>query len=418
MKKIVLLLVSLFAINFLQAQQKIDDLTLVVSSDGATKEEATHLALRSAIEQAYGTFVSANTTIINDEIVKDEIATVASGNIKEYKELSSILQNNGRYYVMLEATVSINKLITYAKSKGSSCELAGATFAQNVKLYRTNKKAAEIVISNLLSQLREMAPYLFDYRIEVSNPVVSNPNAADGEPIYGIVNAVLYLDETPVAKEFQKLLYTTIDAITFDWEQAENYKKMGIEVFEFPAYLWDPETRKIEPKGGYSFVNNSDLNVFLRVLFATSFSSAIIYTEADTCTSFEGWLNNYYEVKYSGWYHKYFDDHCSCSRYLDEKDYISFMYCLTEVLVRSSDAYYSDFCWDDKNYYSDFFGLAEPSGYISMSKKLGFRTKLILNVSDFNKVSEFKVIHAPSYYNKLFNSLLVEEALKLIDKQK
>ena len=63
MKKIVLLLVSLFAINFLQAQQKIDDLTLVVSSDGATKEEATHLALRSAIEQAYGTFVSANTTI-------------------------------------------------------------------------------------------------------------------------------------------------------------------------------------------------------------------------------------------------------------------------------------------------------------------------------------------------------------------
>ena len=35
------------------------------------------MALRSAIEQAFGTFVSANTTILNDEVVKDEIARLA-----------------------------------------------------------------------------------------------------------------------------------------------------------------------------------------------------------------------------------------------------------------------------------------------------------------------------------------------------
>lgn len=41
-----------------------DDVTLVVSGDGANKEEATKVALRSAIEQVYGTFVSANTSIV------------------------------------------------------------------------------------------------------------------------------------------------------------------------------------------------------------------------------------------------------------------------------------------------------------------------------------------------------------------
>lgn len=35
------------------------EVTLTVSSDGPTKEDATKNALRSAIEQAYGAFVSA-----------------------------------------------------------------------------------------------------------------------------------------------------------------------------------------------------------------------------------------------------------------------------------------------------------------------------------------------------------------------
>lgn len=58
-----------------------DEVILTVSADGTTKEEAVKAALRSAIEQAYGTFVSANTTLLNDELVKDEIVNYTSGNI-------------------------------------------------------------------------------------------------------------------------------------------------------------------------------------------------------------------------------------------------------------------------------------------------------------------------------------------------
>ena len=61
-----------------------NEVSLVVSGEGKNKEEATFNALRSAIEQAYGTFVSANTTILNDQLVADEIVSLSSGNIKKY----------------------------------------------------------------------------------------------------------------------------------------------------------------------------------------------------------------------------------------------------------------------------------------------------------------------------------------------
>ena len=115
MKTINLLLVFIFSAALINAQT-VDDVTLVVSGDGVTKEEATHVALRSAIEQAYGVFVSANTEILNDELVKDEIATVTSGNVKSYKELSATILPNGNHMVSLQAVVSTKKLAAYAET--------------------------------------------------------------------------------------------------------------------------------------------------------------------------------------------------------------------------------------------------------------------------------------------------------------
>ena len=79
-------------------------IVLVADGSGNTKESATKNALRSAIEQAFGTFVSANTKVLDDELIKDEIVTVSTGNIKTYKELSSIKTDSG-YEVSVQATV-------------------------------------------------------------------------------------------------------------------------------------------------------------------------------------------------------------------------------------------------------------------------------------------------------------------------
>ena len=168
------LLIALFVLNIFQVSaQSVDEVTLIVSSDGATKEEATLKALRSAIEQAYGTFVSANTQILNDELVKDEIVTISNGNIKKYEELSHSMLPNGNQMITLNATVCISKLVSYAQSKGASAELAGATFAMNLKLQELHEKNLKIALENVVIQFEKLVndiPNLFDLDLSLSDP--------------------------------------------------------------------------------------------------------------------------------------------------------------------------------------------------------------------------------------------------------
>lgn len=165
-----LLLVGIHYSN-VYAQDAKDEVQLTVSGYADNKEEATKIALRSAIEQAFGTFVSSNTEMLNDEIVKDEIATVSSGNIKSYEYISeSIIE--GKSSVTLKAIVSINKLVEYTKSKGGATELSGATFAMNMKMRKLNRQNEAMVLETLYNELFLMLPYLFDYEIEVKSPKV------------------------------------------------------------------------------------------------------------------------------------------------------------------------------------------------------------------------------------------------------
>lgn len=146
-----------------------DEAVLTVFGFGKTKDEATKIALRSAIEQAFGAFVSSNTQLLNDSLISDEIATVSSGNIKHYEYISEQKYENG-YSVSLKATVSINKLIRYAESKGSEIEFGGDTFAMNIAMYELNKKNEESVINHLFQEIVRQVPYLYDYNISASNP--------------------------------------------------------------------------------------------------------------------------------------------------------------------------------------------------------------------------------------------------------
>lgn len=165
LKLILAILFMAVAVNSYAAKN--DDITLIVTSDGATKDEAIKNALRSAIEQTYGVFVSANTDILNDEIVSDEIATVASGNIKSYKELSTT-QSDGTTTVTLEAVVSVGKLISYAKSKGAECEFDGDAFVVDLELQELYKANEEKAIENLVTYLLDLFANGYDYDLKIS----------------------------------------------------------------------------------------------------------------------------------------------------------------------------------------------------------------------------------------------------------
>lgn len=193
----------LFATISIQAQE----VTLVTSGEGTTKAEATAAALRSAIEQSFETFVSSNTTILNDDIVKDEVATVTSGNIKSYKELSCTKDQQGVYTVSVSATVSLGKLIEYAKSHGSSAEFAGQTFAMNMKMLALNKKNEKEALDNLLVQLNTFKDNLFDFRIKVNDPEQTFDGVYD-------VNVCIYVVPNQNYLEFMRILMETLSALS------------------------------------------------------------------------------------------------------------------------------------------------------------------------------------------------------------
>ena len=225
-----------------------DDIVLVVSGTGETKEDATAAALRNAIEQAFGTFVSANTAILNDELVRDEIATITSGNIKSFKELACIQDEAGVYHVSVSALVSIGKLISYAQAHGSSAEFSGQTFMMNVKMRELNKQNEAEALSNLMSQLLTIQDILFDFEVEAKTPKQKD----DGWLVP--VELTIRPNENNYIS-FLDILSSTLSSLSLSWSEAQEYRANNMEVYRFCI---DDLIQSLEMIGLTTVKNNKD----------------------------------------------------------------------------------------------------------------------------------------------------------------
>ena len=215
------IVVLIFANSIVSAQENIA--TLVVSADGATKDEAIKIALRSAVEQTYGTFVSANTSIFNDELVADEMATISSGNVENYTEITCEQIPSGRFFITLKVTVSISNLTHYAQSKGAETEFAGATFAQNLLMKELNKNNEEKVVSDLLAQMKALLKSGFNYSILTGEPTIKGRNVLVPVTINAEPNSNCY--------KAIDLFLKTIAEISLTEQEVDEYKSLGIDTF-------------------------------------------------------------------------------------------------------------------------------------------------------------------------------------------
>ncbi|WP_273531709.1 hypothetical protein [Leyella lascolaii] len=203
-----------------KAQLVSGDVQLTVFADGKNKDEAIQTALRSAIEQAFGVFVSSHTEILNDSLVKDEIATVASGNIKSFECLSENYVD-GKCLVNVRAVVSTNNLINYTKSKGGSAELAGSTFAMEMRLQELNRQNEIKAIDHLIFQLAEIAPSLFDFHVALGSP------KKDEDKYECPITIRCTINEN--AKIMYDLLISTLSALSMDYNEYKEYCKLGMD---------------------------------------------------------------------------------------------------------------------------------------------------------------------------------------------
>ena len=203
MKKYIILGFVALLFSCLKISAQVNEVKLVASGEGMTETEAVHNALRSAIEQTYGVFVSANTDILNDDLVKDEVVTVSSGNIHSYKTLGCVELANGNKSVQVEAVVSVSSLVDFAKAKGATCEFAGAVFGANIKMINLNKVNAEKALEHLYEQLNAIASNMYDYELNVGEPKVD-----------GNIEITVLVKANENYKQFTDIVYNTLTSLS------------------------------------------------------------------------------------------------------------------------------------------------------------------------------------------------------------
>jgi hypothetical protein len=168
MKQLLLLLILAFTLTATAQDDK--TVTLTVSGQGITQDQAKQSALRNAIEQAYGAFISAKTEIFNDQVVADQISSVASGNIQSYNMLNESQLPDGTWGVTLKALVSISKLKSFVQAKGIAIEIKGGLFALNIKQQILNEEGEIKAIAEMVGLLHEPMQTSFDYVIKNGEP--------------------------------------------------------------------------------------------------------------------------------------------------------------------------------------------------------------------------------------------------------
>lgn len=222
-----------------------DEVVLTVSGEGKTTDEATKVALRSAISQAYGVFVSANTTLLNDDLVKDEIVTLTNGNIKNYEEVTNITLPDGEKSVTLKATVCISKLVSYAKSKGASTEFEGATFAMNMKMKELNKANETKAFEHLLDVMAATLPFCYDLNCEIGEPSVSQKQGS--VPTYDIPLVVTFTP-TQTALSLENILVKSLESISLTQEEFDEYNRLNLKPTRTQFFI-KPSTDSRNPLG-------------------------------------------------------------------------------------------------------------------------------------------------------------------------
>ena len=256
MKKILLLLAFLL---FLQVNAQEDKtVTLTVSGTGKTLEEAKTNALRSAIEQAFGAFISSKTEILNDNLVKDEVVSVANGNIQKFEIVSQVEIPNNGYAMTLNATVSISKLKSFAQSKGVSIEVKGGLFAANIIQQELNEKAELISLQNILNTSNELLKKSFDYSIETKgNPTLNNGNYDIPLKVSVKLNKNFY--------QFRKYFINSLTGLTMNESEIRNYeeikKPIGQLIIRKDTISYHKDMLLYEIQHGYGYDETVKVNV-------------------------------------------------------------------------------------------------------------------------------------------------------------
>jgi hypothetical protein len=229
--------------------EDVDVVTLSTTAEGKTKDEAVTIALRSAVEQAFGTFISSKTEIVNDELIKDDIVSVSSGNIRKYNVLSETVLPEGMTVVTLKVDVSVTALTKFCESKGVEVEFKGGLFAANVKLQQLYEKNEIEALKNLRTIIDGMILNCFDYEIAVADPFAIEVHDYDDQGMLTIndlwaIDHIITIKANSNLKNVYAILINTLNGLSMTEDEIKNYEKIGKKVSD----IWIVNTKENKRK--------------------------------------------------------------------------------------------------------------------------------------------------------------------------
>lgn len=194
------------------------NITLISTGNGVTKENATENALINALEQAFTTFVSDDMSLFNDQFVRNEIAKTSTGNVRSSKELYTVKKANS-FDVTVSATIAVNKLIDYAKSHGSATEIASQTYDIDKLTYDLKKRNEAEALDNLLIILNKSGGNLFSGDIDALKA------EKKGDKYIVPIDIIVYTNDNFL--KFKDLLFETLSALSLSAQEFEYYDRSG-----------------------------------------------------------------------------------------------------------------------------------------------------------------------------------------------
>ena len=227
MKKILLVLaLSLSAV--LSAQE----VTIVSIGEGADRSEAQNNAIRSALESTLS-FMTTNTMVENDVIVKDEINIISQGEVSESKILGEGELPDGRYYVRMEVKLSEKHLIDYFQRTGTSeIEFKGSLFANNITRLQLNEKTELKAIQDLLSMAELYIGNTMNYYLLDATSPKQTPKSGKWRLNYTVQGQLNANHDELVSLIIPGLKSIALN--TNEKKKRKNYN-MGVEAFKIKA---------------------------------------------------------------------------------------------------------------------------------------------------------------------------------------
>lgn len=229
----VVLLACLFFIDqqIVFAQNAEKTVTITVTGSGKTLDDAKQSALRSAIEQAFGAFISSKTEMLNDKVVSDQITSVANGNIQSYNILNEIQLPDGGWAVTLKANVSVSKLTSFVQAKGISVEVKGGLFAVNIKQQLLNETSEVKAVCEMVGILHGPMQTAFDYEINSGEPKALDVDSKNWE-----IPITVQAKANKNMEFCANYLIKTLTSLSLTADEVTNYKGLNKPVFKIVLY--------------------------------------------------------------------------------------------------------------------------------------------------------------------------------------